>query len=367
MQQDMPNGAGICYQKNERGLFEFEPMVSGGTWSYECISWLSYMKTQSPFRTPKRQIRIRHALNGGEVEVRCENRRYKVDGYAEIDGIKHFLEFDGCRFHKHNCYTSLSSNVCNKDDAQRNADLKRLGCFIQTFECDWLKLKQTVEFTNSVSRFFARRNITEMEILNAVNNGSFFGIIRVDISSPQSVVDYFNQVNFPPIFTHVAVEEDMLAPRMLSILKTQGVKFPLKKQLTLAFNREQYVLTSELARFYVKKGMILSNLTLAVEYTRSKPLKTFVDTVTEKRKQATRTGDKNLQNTWKLVSNSCYGRLSLNLLKRRQYTYKPTKDAPVVDENPFITAVAPVTGEFNTAYVEVTRKKKTTTDKIPGT
>ena len=362
----MPNGAGFCYQQNENGLFDFQPMISSSSWSYESIHWLCYMETQAPFRTNERQIRIRHALNGGEIQVSFENRSYKVDGYAEINGIKYLLEFDGCRYHRHTCEASRTSNINQNDDSQRNKDLKRIGEFIQIFECDWIKIKPEIPCTYSISKFFGGKNINGNEILDAVADGSFFGIIRADLRSPQCVIDHFMKVRFPPIFAHVCVEESMVESAMLNLLKEQKVKFPMKEQLSLVFNHDQYLLTTELARFYLSKGMEISNITLALEYTRSKPLKKFINLITSKRKEATLKGDKNLQNTWKLVNNSCYGRLSLNLLKRRTYKYVKARDAPMVDETPFITSVGPVIGEFETGFVEVTRKKRKQIDRVPG-
>ena len=366
MQQNMPNGPGICYQKKDNGTFDFDPMISKAAWSYESIHWLSYLESKPPFCTTDRQINIRHALNGGEVEVIIEGRRYKVDGFAEIDGVEYYCEFDGCNFHKHDCITSLKSGLRQRNDQQRNKDLQTKGKLIQIFECEWLKIKPTVNYKISVSRFFGRRNISEREILDSVIDGSFYGIIRVDIHSPQAVVDHFMKVRFPPIFAHVSISEEMVEEKMRAHLKERGVKYPIKNQLTLVFNRKQYVLTSDLARFYITKGMHLTNLTLAIEYTKSKPLKKFIDTVTAKRKEATLTGDSNLQNTWKLVSNSCYGRLTLNLMKRRKYKYVPTNQAPVIDDTPFITNISPVAGEFDTEFVEVTQKRQRIVDKVPG-
>ena len=174
------------------------------------------------------------------------------------------------------------------------------------------------------------------------------------------------KLRFPPIFTHVSISEDMMENNMKTQLKDRGVKFPIEKQLSLVFNQKQYLLTTDLAQFYASKGMQLTNLTIAIEYTRSTPLKKFIDTVTAKRKEATLTGDTNLQNTWKLVSNSCYGRLTLNLKKRRRFSYVATSQAPVPDENPFITNIHPVSGEFETPFVEITRKKQRLLDKVPG-
>ena len=361
MSQNMPNGPGVCYQKNEQGLFEYQPMVSGGSWSYESMRWLAYMETQPPFNST---VKIQHALNGGEKEINISGRRYKVDGYAEIGGTKYLLEFDGCRFHRHSCLNSLRSNIPQKDDRQRNKDLSSVGVLLRIYECEWLKLKPDVKI--NIGNFFGRKNICATEIMDAVANGVFYGIIRCDIYSPPSVIDHFTKLNHPPIFAHVCLEEDMVGSSMKSLLKERGAKYPLEKQLSLVFHHKEYTMTTDLARFYLEMGMELSNLTLAIEYTKSKPLAKFVETVTEKRKEATRLGDDHLQNTWKLIMNSSYGRTTLNLLKRRAFKYVKPSEAPTLDENPFTMNVCPVQGEFETNFVEVCQKKRQTTDKVPG-
>ena len=361
MSKHMPNGAGICYQKNTAGLFEFKPMVSNSNWSYESMRWLAYMETCEPFYS---KVRIQHALNGGEKQVKIDGRTYFVDGYAELNGTKYFLEFDGCRFHRHNCINSLRSNVPQKDDSQRNKDLSSVGVLLRVYECDWLKLKSTVKI--NISNFFARKDIRASEIMGAIANGSFYGIIKCDLTSPPEVIEHFSKLNHPPIFAHKSLDEDMVGSKMKELLNERGAKFPLEKQLTLVFHHEQYVLNTDLARFYMEKGLTLSNLSLAIEYTKSKPLAGFVNTVTERRKEATRRGDQNLQNTWKLIMNSCYGRSSLNLLKRRRYKYVQQAEAPTLDDNPFVTNISPVQGEFDTELFEVTQKRRSITDQVPG-
>ena len=366
MSQNLPDGPGFCYQRKENGKFDFQSMLSNSNWSYESIRWLAYMETQPPFRTDSKQIRIRHVLNGGEQLVKVNGNEYLVDGYAKIDDVQYFLEYDGCRFHHHNCITSMRSTLLKKDDSKRNIDLKKAGVLLQIFECDWMKLKSSVSCENNVSDFFARKDIEATEIMDAIINDRFYGIIRVDIKSPGHVVDHFLKINHPPIFAHKHIEKEMIGASMQTLLNERKARFPLDKQLTLVFNHDQYVLTTDMAKFYLEKGMELSNLTLAIEYTRSTPLANFVNTVTEKRKEATRIGDQNLQNTWKLISNSSYGRMTLNLMKRNTYKYVKIKDAPTIDENVFLTNVHPVEGEYETGYVEVTCKKRRTVDKVPG-
>ena len=66
-------------------------------WSKKCLDWLNYKAKEHPFKDGDTYHRIQHCYNSGEKEIREGNTRWRVDGYAEINGEKHFLEFDGCR------------------------------------------------------------------------------------------------------------------------------------------------------------------------------------------------------------------------------------------------------------------------------
>ena len=157
----------------------------------------------------------------------------------------------------------------------------------------------------------------------------------------------------------------MLSPKMAAEIDRRKIKFPLNKQLTLTFNASNYLLTSDLAQFYLSKGMQLSNLKVAIEYNKDQPLASFVNLVTDKRKEATRLRDNNLQNTYKLCMNSCYGKTGLNLDKLKRYLYvKPSKLSLHI--GPRTQHFQPVHGEFETEYIEVVKKRHRVTDSVPG-
>ena len=233
--------------------------------------------------------------------------------------------------------------------------------------CEWYKIKSTLEYKSSISTFFNDQIITEAKIMDAVKSGEFYGLIQVDVNSPIKVVEHFLKLNHPPIFKHICVEKEMVNPTFLDILEQKKVKFPLEKQLSLCFNAKGYLMTTDLAQFYLEKGMTISNLQLAVEYPRTQPLAKFVNLVTQKRKEATRLKDNNLQQTYKLVMNSSYGRLGLNLENRRTFSYKKMPSEPSVDcKTKKINRISPVNGEFEAEYIEVEKPKLKYTDKVPG-
>ena len=363
MRKNLPSSAGICHRRSSDGTFTRQVMQTRTTWSYEAINWLDWMQTDDRFK----DTTIQHALNNGEKIIHVGDRRYSVDGYAVVDGRPHFLEYDGCAYHHCECPDSKSSFFTKSDDSKRNQDLSSIGILITMRSCQWNAMKSGLVYKSSISTFYNTKKITEANIMNAVASGEFYGLIQVDVTSPPDVIEHFLKLNHPPVFKHICVEEDMINATFRQKLVEKKVKFPLEKQLTLCFNAEGYLMSTDLAQFYLEKGMKLSNLQLAIEYPRTQPLANFVNLVTAKRKEATRLKDNNLQQTYKLVMNSSYGRLGLNLENRRSFTYKNIPTEPPVDCNTKkINRITPVNGEFEAEYLEVEKPKLKYVDNIPG-
>ena len=361
MRQNLPNGPGVCYERNQLGFFEYKNMLTTVNFSIESIKWLYYMNAQEPFRDHI----IQHALNIGEKKIQVGGHTYFVDGYAEINEKIFFFEFNGCRYHECYCEVSRKSKFSKKDDSRKERDLSLLGTLIKMRECEWYDLIKRESPDYPLPNFFARKNISESEILKSVADGNFYGLIQVDIFSPDPVIDYFNKLNHPPIFNHVEVEESMLSNQTVEFLKQRKKKFPLSRQLTLTFHAKNYLMTTDLAKYYMSKGMVLSNLKIALEYNKDQPLAPFVNLVTEKRKEATRMRDNNLQNTYKLCMNSCYGKTGLNLDKIRQYKYVNVNKISK-NQGPLTQHVTHINGEFETDFVEVVKKKSKIVDSVPG-
>ena len=362
MRQNLPNGPGVLYERKENNQFEWKSMLTSVNWSLEAIKWLSYMNAQNQFK----DYQIEHALNKGERKINIGSKTYTVDGFVKIGNMNYIFEFNGCRYHHCDCKISRESNLKKKDDRERFKDLATFGTLIVMKECIWNAFKRENEPALPICNFFGRKNITEIEIFEAIRNDRFYGLIQADIRSPPEVITYFSKVNHPPIFNHIEVTESMLGDHLKTILKEKKTKFPLPKQLSLTFNADKYLMTTDLAKFYLEKGMVISNLKLAIEFNRDQPLAEFVQMVTDKRKEATRKKDANLQNTFKLCMNSCYGKTGLNLEKLRKFQYVPMEKQPVPDESPFICQVNPVNGEFETKFVEVVKKKRKIVDTVPG-
>jgi len=268
-------------------------------YSYAALTWLNEIQKRLPFGSNGQVFhRIEHALSTGERSVKCnDGETQDVDGYCEIGNRKFVFQFNGCRYHKcpFNCETTTVDELRDEKDCRvRRRLLETDGVVLETMEeCRWNSMKpKTPSQPHIVSRFFQRKNITESEILEAANSDEFYGILECDITCPPSVQDRFMKINFPPIFRHVEIDESMVLDKMLDKIKKSrnsrpGKKENFQKQLTLTFNATQYLLTTDLFKFYKKIGMKMSNVSMCLEYPKFAPLKQFVSMVTEKRIEAT--------------------------------------------------------------------------------
>ena len=315
----MPVGRGIEYRL-ENGKLVWKPLHSGDRYSREALSWLNYMQSKFLKEDGSRHV-IRHAMNHGETVLfdessgdKLRSKMFKPDGYLKIEDEEYFFEYDGCHFHEcpHNCPTYLrakhDSQFEPRSVTERNEFYESRGQLLTITSCEWNRIRSTVgPFKNYTSVFFNRKNVRENEIFEKIKSGDFFGLVLCDVRSPEAVKEKFSKFNFPPVFCHLPVEESMIHPDYLTILKDRKTQFPLDRVLTLTYEAKNLLLTTETAKFYMELGLELSNITKAYEYEEAYPLAHFVKEVTEQRKAATRSGNKALQDVFKLVMNSSYG------------------------------------------------------------
>ena len=362
MMMPLPGGAGIYYRKKDE-KFLVESLLKPAGWSYKAVKWLEYLQ-EKQFEGNV----IRHAMNGGEKSFRLNGTNFKPDGYCLIDGIHHFFFFHGCRYHVCNCRTSKESPFSSKN-IDRDELLRKIcsqnGRYIEIKECEFdeLKIKMT---SNKVSCFFekmiAKGMVKEDEILQKIRSGQFYGFVSCDIHSPEEVVKRWKNFWGGPIFAHVTPTEEMMNPAMVAELKRRKVKIT-ENQLSLVFNHESYIMTTELFLFYEKIGLKMSNLKWALEFTKDTPCRSFVEKMTACRKKAERDGNKALVELFKLVINSSYGSFGLNVKKHLNHTYKRATSRFVKAEGPRIADSNHLMGEFSTNWVEITSRKASVDDK----
>ena len=85
----------------------------------------------------------------------------------------------------------------------------------------------------------------------------------------------------------------------------------------LTWSVKNYITPTTLIQFYLKQGAEIK-IDWAIAYYRSDPLNQFIQGQTASRIQADKEGKTMKSKLHKTISNSCYGRLSMNLTKRKE-------------------------------------------------
>jgi len=110
-----------------------------------------------------------------------------VDGYVKIGDKVRIFEFLGCMFHGCNCGAEADEAKRSKKRAEwevKKAKLQTQGELFSIWECDWTHYKDVnleVERTPTKFPLIMKKKQTEIGLLNAIKEGSFYGFVRCDL------------------------------------------------------------------------------------------------------------------------------------------------------------------------------------------
>ena len=201
--QDMPSG---CYVRcREEDQFKpHQPDVWGKTAS-EWIDWVAHTNS----------LNIRHKYNG--KEKRIGQQQLPVDGWCAQTNIVY--QFHGCYWHGHGCMQEkgVTQNDRNgktmeqlRADTQKNSRyIRQCGYqLIEMWECEWKKMKTENPALQQFLRKFRRpldykQTMNEQQILEAIQEGSLFGLVEWDIKVPEHLRTHFDEMT--PIFKNTDV------------------------------------------------------------------------------------------------------------------------------------------------------------------
>ena len=317
-------GPGIAFTKVGK-VFKAKSMHDfGHKTSLAALEWLEYENRQYlDWAIP---TEIQHAFNGrGEKKI----GNYYLDGYVEYEASDEHVwigyEFMGCRFHQcpFDCGTKcVQTDEEYEKEQDRIAFLRRnLNRLVVIYGCEWEKLKEKIRIkekqnnerilVSRISQFLSQPSVTETEILNAVAQGTFYGIICLDITTPVDVIEKYKNLNFPFIFHSLPVTENLLSPETLEMAKARNIKFPVMAK-TLTWNSSGFIGCTPLLRFYLSLGMKLANVQWAIQYQAGAPFSDFVDSLVNVRINAMENGNGPLGDRAKFVLNSAVARDNKN-------------------------------------------------------
>ena len=344
--QEFPVGSFIRRKRENN----FKPEIRD---SYEMMYfWMDFIAM-------KRNIHILHKRNSGKEK---RSGRYFADGYnCETNTI---FQFDGCYFHGHeNCKISSkikSENwkkkapILRERTEKRNQYYRKLGYKLECMtECRFMEM---VEQSNELKEFIKERRtaffkihsneISETDILRGVKEGLLFGMVEVDITTPdewstdfQSEMnpqEYFSEMS--PIFCNVEVPFESIGKHMQDYAKKSGMSTNPRKLLVGGMKASKLLLATPLLKWYLEHGMKVTKVHQVIEYNSMKCFQKFTEKVTTSRRQGDSHKDLSIiGDLFKLLGNSAYGSTIMNKLTHCnvQYAASETEACLMANNNLF--------------------------------
>ena len=168
----------------------------------------------------------------------------------------------------------------------------------------------------------------QQEGLERVRMDDWFGFAEVDIQIPKSLWAKFEEM--PPFFYNKQIPEQAVPLHMKAYRDRTGRTQSKSQRLVGALSAEKMLVYAPLLRWYLDNGAKLLMVYRTIDYKKAS-MQWFVDEVTEAR----RAGDADktkalLADVFKLLGNSCYGKMIENVASHNSTRY--TKDEKLVEE-----------------------------------
>ena len=298
---------------------------------------------------------IEHKFNGPE---RCVGaRRIPVDGFMKSfdDSPDTVFQFHGCYFHGclKDCHDREPGDFRNgkigKQEEQWwyiNAQTTRMTNYlrdvlklnvVEIWECEWKEKvkKDKIAAAIAADPFFiyqpikppkVKGVITEKMILDAImrEKNPLYGFISCDVTTPEHLKAKYDQ--FPLVYRHYEIDRDDLEPWMRPLAEAQGYLKTPSKLLITCHEAKNILIATPLAKFYLQKGLKISNIDKVYQYKPIACFEEFVTTCQEKRIDGDLSPDKALYaKLYKDVANHSYVFALTRKDKHRLYVYANVK------------------------------------------
>ena len=169
-------------------------------------------------------------------------------------------------------------------------------------ECEWKRQLQTMEKpTTQMGRILHEDN--QETLYQAILDETVFGFIKCDVETPREMIESFGEFLFPPLFCRMQVTSDLVSDYMKQrMCEDDNVREPTT--IVQRYNAKGIYLLTPLVKFYISRGMKVSNITEFNQYIGGEAFESFVDTCYRERVAATKAGDDTKANTIKNVQNN---------------------------------------------------------------
>ena len=295
---DMPTGGFV--RRQQKNGFKAERSHSYGNKATEWVLWLEN----------KLNVKLQHMHNGNEVKI--GGRELPVDGYGETkNGEKIVLNYSGCWYHSHMCKYATTGkggeyekDLENQLETYKNLQyFKDLGYKVHhiwecEFDCMKANDKQIQDFCNGLDFVVDKRNkLSEKQILSEVKDGKLFGMVEVDLHTPEKYKDAFSE--FQAITKHAQMSREDVSEHMKTFAEENGLLKKPTKTLLNSYFAEKILVATPVLQWYLHHGIVCTKVHQVIQYKPAKCFQKFAEEVVSAR----RDGDNNPSN--KIISDNC--------------------------------------------------------------
>ena len=372
----MPCGPGVLWELNKDGKSFWKKSLCYGT-SFEELQFMMLLQFHDPrfVGADGDIVQIEHNYFRGQRKI----SGYDVDGYAEVDGRKIIIEFNGCWFHKpcpHKyCKQHAGYNENNKDSTgqlyqwytkeqdlmnwakENDADL------LVMWECQVDFKKYRGLETPFMPRCLNLNEVNNNDVISSmIREDKFFGFVLCDLSTSDKIKEKYKTLNFPPIVRRQEITEELLSDYQIEMLRLSNRKLPITTVIN-AWEGTRLLMFTPYLKFLLKIGVKITKVHQIIQYSPGKCFSSFINKCVKGRIDAG--ADKTKANTFKIAMNSSYGKLLENVSKYTETKVKRFQDIKRKWLRNKILSISEIGDEDNDIMEVVSRKNKIKDDKLP--
>jgi hypothetical protein len=153
-----------------------------------------------------------------------------------------------------------------------------------------------------------------------VKDGTCFGLVECDIHVPESKKVFFAEMT--PIFKNIEVGREDIGEFMKKFTVENKLLTSPRRTLIGSYIGEEILLATPLLQWYLKKGLVVTNIYQVIEYTPVACFEKFGLKVSEARRNGDRDPEQSITSeTMKLLGNAAYEKTLTNKETHREIKY----------------------------------------------
>ena len=193
-------------------------------------------------------------------------------------------------------------------------------------ECEWYGERranwQGIEsFLNDHFPGRGEKGQTQSQLLQRVQEGTFFGAVVVDIETPEHLKKKFSEMT--PIFKNVEIQRQDVGEHMQTFAEEHDIMSSPRRPLIGSYKGEKILLGTPLLKFYLEEGLTVTHVHRAIQWISSTWLQPVADFVSNSRRASDADPHQTiLGETAKLVGNAGFGRFLMDVTRHQNIKYE---------------------------------------------